>query len=366
MNRWGLELATYNITFEWISRDKNKAADCLTCLVELPPTTSSLINMLSVSNTDGPSFNTRSQTQQHLTPDTSTVQPSITPEVSPVSNPTPKSLTADRLEALLQMQKTNPFCKWISKCLSNGKALQHKTDLFYPYQRPAIQTCHRFRTEVSCSSHTQVLEVHSSSGSPWQVRTPGKHPHLLLNKESILLQGNEWGYEEIHCQLYNMPQRKSQNSENYPLQMREIPNRPFDKIVIDLFTECETSTSGNKHILMIIDHLTGWPEAFPILDKSADTIVSTFINEYLPVHMFPRYILSDDGTEFKKNLMDEVLKQLGIDRIFSAPHHPQSKGKLEVFHKYLKPTMKKLCEKTCPTGINILTKFLPATESHLT
>ena len=28
-----------------------------------------------------------------------------------------------------------------------------------------------------------------------------------------------------------------------------------------------------------------------------------------------------------------------------APYHPQSNGKLEVFHKYLKPTLKKLCEK---------------------
>ena len=50
------------------------------------------------------------------------------------------------------------------------------------------------------------------------------------------------------------------------------------------------------------------------------------------------------GTEFKNNLMDQVLQQLGINRIFSAPYHPQSNGKLEVFHKYLKPTLKKLCE----------------------
>ena len=119
--------------------------------------------------------------------------------------------------------------------------------------------------------------------------------------------------------------------------MMEIPNRPFNKIAIDLVTECETSTSGNKHILVIINHLTGWPEAFPIPDKSTDTIVSTFIIEYLPVHMCPMYILSENGTEFKNNLMDQVLKQLGIDRIFSAPYHPQSNGKLEVFHKYLKP-----------------------------
>ena len=123
--------------------------------------------------------------------------------------------------------------------------------------------------------------------------------------------------------------------------MMEIPDRPFNKITIDLVTECEMSTSGNKHIFTIIDHLTGWPEAFPIPDKSADTIVSTFINEYLPLHMCPQYILSDNGMEFKNSLMDQVR----IDRIFSAPYHPQSNSKLKVFHKYLKPTLKKLCEK---------------------
>ena len=121
--------------------------------------------------------------------------------------------------------------------------------------------------------------------------------------------------------------------QQYSLQMTEIPDRPFDKIAMDLVTECKTSTSGNKHILTIIDHLTGWPEAFPIPDKSAVTIVATFINEYLPVHMCPQYILSDNGTEFKNSLMDHVLQQLGIDRIFSAPYLPQSNGKLEVFHK---------------------------------
>ena len=127
--------------------------------------------------------------------------------------------------------------------------------------------------------------------------------------------------------------------------MTEIPDRQFDKIAIELVTDCKTSTSGNKHILTIIEHLTGWPEAFPIPNKSADTIVATLTNHYLPVHMCPRYILSDNGMEFKNNLLDQVLQQLGIDRIFSAPYHPQSNGNLEVFHKYLKPTLKKLCKK---------------------
>ena len=61
--------------------------------------------------------------------------------------------------------------------------------------------------------------------------------------------------------------------------------------------------------------------------------------------MCPRYILLDNGTGFRNQLTDQVLQQLGIEHIFSTPYCPQSNGKLKVFHKYLKPTLKKLCEK---------------------
>ena len=100
VNRWGLKLATYNITFEWISEAINKPADCLSCLVELPQDKPVSINMLSVTDTDGPVFNTRNQTHEHLSVDPSTSQPDIIPDASEAKDPTPKSLTADRLQAL--------------------------------------------------------------------------------------------------------------------------------------------------------------------------------------------------------------------------------------------------------------------------
>ena len=100
-------------------------------------------------------------------------------------------------------------------------------------------------------------------------------------------------------------QREKAKAQSYPLQITEIPYRPFNKIARDLVTECKTSTSGNRHILTIIDHLTRWQEVFPIPDKSMDTIVSTFINHYLPVHMCLCYILLENGTEFKNQLMHQ-------------------------------------------------------------
>ena len=98
--------------------------------MELPHTTPVPINLLSVTNSDGPAFNTRSQTCQCLSMDTLTVQLDVRPEISKAPYVTSKSVTANRLEALLQMQKTDSFCKRISKHLSNGKAPKHETDIF--------------------------------------------------------------------------------------------------------------------------------------------------------------------------------------------------------------------------------------------
>ena len=86
--------------------------------------------MLTVTHTDGPASNTRSHTRKDSPDTTSTPHPDVSPNISPDATETPKPLTADRLEALLQMQRTDPFCRHISKCLLNGKAPQHETYVF--------------------------------------------------------------------------------------------------------------------------------------------------------------------------------------------------------------------------------------------
>ena len=114
VNRWSLELAIYNITFEWISGAKNKAAGCFSCLVE-PTSTSTTVNMLTATHTNRPAFNTRSHTQ-NTSPDTTSIPHSdVSPWISQEMTPTPKPLTADRLEALLQIQRTDSFCKCVVK-----------------------------------------------------------------------------------------------------------------------------------------------------------------------------------------------------------------------------------------------------------
>ena len=93
-------------------------------------TTPATVNMLTAAYTNGPASNTRSHMIKDSPGTTFTPNPDVTPTISPDTNQTPKSLTADRLKALLQMQRTDPFCKCISKCFLNGKAPPHETDIF--------------------------------------------------------------------------------------------------------------------------------------------------------------------------------------------------------------------------------------------
>ena len=92
------------------------------------------------------------------------------PEISKAPDPTPTSLTADRLEALLQMQKTYIFCKRISKCLSNGKAPQHETDVFMHVRgllyKHITDSGQKFLALVIPKSwkNTVLVEVHDKLG----------------------------------------------------------------------------------------------------------------------------------------------------------------------------------------------------------
>ena len=185
VNRWGLELATYNITFKWISGPKNKAADCFTRLVDQLPATPATINMLTVTHTDGPAFNTRSQTKQDSTITTSSAPPVITPDISPYASPTPKSLTAGRLDALLQMQNTNQFCKHICKQLFHGKAPQHETDIFTHIKgllyKHVMDSGQKFLALVIPKSwkYTVLVEAHDKLGHQGNTHT------YCLKKDNI-------------------------------------------------------------------------------------------------------------------------------------------------------------------------------------
>ena len=139
-----------------------------------------------------------------------------------------------------------------------------------------------------------LVEAHGKLGHQGENRTDH------LNKQQYYWKGmNKDICKYItNCALYK---REKAGTQQYPLKMTDIPDRPFDKIAIDLVSDLNIPTSANQHILTIIAHLTGWLEAFSVPNKKVDTIVNVLINNYLLIDMCLHFILSENGTKFKKS-----------------------------------------------------------------
>ena len=146
--------------------------------------------MLTASHADRPTFNTRRHTQNTSPSTTSAPHPDISPTISQETTPTPKPLTMDRLEALIQMQRTDPFCKCISKWLLNSKAPQHEFDTF-THLKGLFNSTSQTLVNNSLPWLSQNL---GSTQSWWKSMTNWVTkviPHVLFNKKAILL-GREW------------------------------------------------------------------------------------------------------------------------------------------------------------------------------
>ena len=83
--------------------------------------------------------------------------------------------------------------------------------------------------------------------------------------------------------------------------------------------------------------LTGFTCCVPLKTKTAEEVSKAYMD-----HIYSNFggsikILTDNGMEFKNKLFKEVVKKLGTEfSIHSAPYRPQSNGKIEGFHRFLK------------------------------
>ena len=88
--------------------------------------------------------------------------------------------------------------------------------------------------------------------------------------------------------------------------------------------------------------LTGYTFCIPLKNKTAEEIATAWRNHIAFPFGVCRKLLMDNGTEFKNDLFSRVAKQLGVERkIYSPPYRPQSNGRIEGFHKFLKSCLAK-------------------------
>ena len=90
-----------------------------------------------------------------------------------------------------------------------------------------------------------------------------------------------------------------------------------------------------NYIIDFIDHFSKFYWAFPIEYKNADTCIK-YIKKFFMINDFPKILQSDNGGEFINDRLANYLDKNNIKHIRSRPHHPQTNGALERYHREIK------------------------------
>ena len=148
-----------------------------------------------------------------------------------------------------------------------------------------------------------------------------------------------------HCKSCDICQRTIAKGKvrKVPLSKMPIMEIPFQRVAVDLIGPLHpVSKRGNRYILTIVDYATRYPEAVPLRNIDTETVAEALLEVYSRVGI-PQEVLSDMGTQFVSELMQEVCRLISVKQLTTTPYHPMCNGLCERFNGTLKSMLRKMC-----------------------
>jgi len=142
-----------------------------------------------------------------------------------------------------------------------------------------------------------------------------------------------WSRECTACQ-----RSKVHRHTKSPIGTIKTPDARFSHVHIDLVGPLLPS-NGHKYLFTCVDRFTRWPEAIPIPDITAETLVHTFLMHWVAKFGAPQYVTTDRGQQFESRLFKSLMEFLGCQRIRTTSYHPAANGLVERFHRKLKAAL---------------------------
>ena len=97
------------------------------------------------------------------------------------------------------------------------------------------------------------------------------------------------------------------------------------------------SSIGHRYVLTAICMLTHYTFCIPLHSKKAEEVIQAYMDKVYCQFGRSQKILCDNGTEFKNQLFEDVVKQLGVEyKIYTPSHRLQLNGRIKSFHRFLK------------------------------
>jgi transposase InsO family protein len=139
----------------------------------------------------------------------------------------------------------------------------------------------------------------------------------------------------------------------------ELKNIPicdlFHRVAMDTARPLPEIKSGNKYILVAIDHYSKWCEAKAVADHGAKIAARFLEDDIIYRYGVPKFVLTDNGGKWAAEF-DVMCKDYGIQHQHTAPQWPQCNGMAERLIKTIKHGITILA--ATPENVNCWDKHL--------
>ncbi len=102
----------------------------------------------------------------------------------------------------------------------------------------------------------------------------------------------------------------------------------FYRVALDTARPLPETKSGNRYVLVAIDHYSKWCEAKAVADHGAKTAARFLEDEVICRYGVPRFVLTDNGGEWAAEF-DTMCSDYNIHHQRTAPHWPLCNGMAE-------------------------------------
>jgi hypothetical protein len=329
VNNWAVELEEFRIQFEFLEGKKNTLADAISRLIEMDPSTQ--------NHPEPPGYEYGYFAFEPLPEIVATVEQD--PPYSPIS----KLTEYPDLTKFAEWQRGDEHLKSIVT------RLQTKDETFDGY---FLRNALLYKT-VSDGKQKFTPLVAPKLLVPYILRAiHDDFGHNGANR-TIAMVKRYYVWPRMNQQIRDYVKKcmscLRQNKQAFPYHHLhfKVPQVPMQFISMDLIGPFPRTASGSEYAQTAICMLTGFAFCCPIPDKTASMIVTTYLEDIASHFGGSLVILTDNGTEFKNELFAKVAKELGIKHICSPPYRPQSNGRIEGFHYFLKACSSKYVTKEC-------------------
>ena len=146
--------------------------------------------------------------------------------------------------------------------------------------------------------------------------------------------------------MKNVKKKLQRKKTKLPLLITDTPIYGLSKVSLDTYGPLKETKNGNKYILSMQCLLKKFFIAAPLKTDTAIETAQTLVNNLFCIYGIPSTILTDQGTNFISNILEELAKIFHIEKYRSSASHPQSQGSIEQAHATFTEYIKKFLNNT--------------------